>query len=71
MVMQSINPATEEVLESYTEFSTSQVDTALQQVYDRQKQWRTTSFAERAAGLKALAGVLRSDKARFAGKITA
>ena len=55
MVMQSINPATEEVIETFDEFSPGQVDSALQQVYDRQKQWRTTSFAERTAGLKALA----------------
>lgn len=70
MAIQSINPATEEVLETFQEFSSQQVDSALQQVYDRQKQWRTTSYAERSAGLKALAGVLRSDKARFAGIIT-
>ena len=71
MVMQSINPATEEVLESFDEFSPGQVDSALQQVYDRQKQWRTTTFEERAAGLRALGRVLREDKARWAGTITA
>jgi len=71
MVMQSINPATEEILETFQEFSSQQIDSALQQVYDRQKTWRKTSFAERTAGLKALAGVLRADKARFAGIITA
>jgi succinate-semialdehyde dehydrogenase / glutarate-semialdehyde dehydrogenase len=71
MVMQSINPATEEILETFEEFSSDQVNAAIQQVYDRQKQWRTTSFEERAAGLRALAGVLRADKSRFAGTITA
>jgi succinate-semialdehyde dehydrogenase / glutarate-semialdehyde dehydrogenase len=71
MAIQSINPATEEVLESFDEFSPGQVDAALQQVYDRQKKWRTTSFDERAAGLRALARVLRDDKARYAGTITA
>ena len=71
MAIQSINPATEEVLETFDEFSPGQMDAALQQVYDRQKQWRTTSFAERAAGLHALAAALRADKARFAGTITA
>ena len=40
MVMQSINPATEEVLETFQEFTSQQIDSALQQVYDRQKQWR-------------------------------
>src|ERR1044071_3380798 len=66
MVMQSINPATEEVLETFQEFSSQQIDSALQQVYDRQKQWRKTSFAERSAGLKALAGVPRARQGPFA-----
>src|SRR5689334_6046232 len=71
MVMQAINPATEEVLQTYQEHTKDQVDSAIQQVYDRQKQWRTTAFAERSAHLKALAGVLRADKANLAGIITA
>jgi acyl-CoA reductase-like NAD-dependent aldehyde dehydrogenase len=71
MVMQSINPATEEILETFDEFSPGQVDSALQQVYERQKQWRTTSFGQRAAGLRALARELRADKARWASTITA
>jgi succinate-semialdehyde dehydrogenase/glutarate-semialdehyde dehydrogenase len=71
MMMQSINPATEEVLETFEEFSPQQVDEALQQVYDRQRSWRRTPFAERAAGLRALARELRADKARWAGIITA
>ena len=71
MVMQSINPATEEILQTFQEHTREQVDSAIQQVYDRQKQWRTTSFAERSARLKALAGVLRADKAKFASIITA
>src|SRR3954453_12829086 len=70
MAIQSINPATEEILETFDEFSPGQIDAALQQVYDRQKKWRTTSFGERAAGLRALARVLREDKAHWAGTIT-
>jgi acyl-CoA reductase-like NAD-dependent aldehyde dehydrogenase len=70
MVMQSINPATEEILQTFQEHTKDQIDSALQQVYDRQKQWRTTSFGERSALLKKLAGVLRADKAKFAGIIT-
>jgi succinate-semialdehyde dehydrogenase/glutarate-semialdehyde dehydrogenase len=71
MVMQSINPATEEVLQTFQEHTKEQIDSALQQVYDRQKQWRTTSFAERSALVKALGRELRADKARWAGTITA
>src|SRR5919199_6416393 len=71
MVMQSVNPATEEVLETFEEFSTAQADDALQQAYDAQLRWRETSFEERAAGLRAVARVLREDKAHWAGLITA
>src|SRR5215217_200455 len=71
MAIQAINPATEEVIQTYQEFTQQQIDSALDQVYERQKQWRTTSFQERAAGLHALAKVLRSDTARYAGIITA
>ena len=42
MVMQAINPATEEVLQTYQEHTKEQVDSAIQQVYDRQKHPFTT-----------------------------
>jgi len=71
MVMQSINPATEEVLKSYEEHTPEQVSSVLDQVYERQKQWRATSWEERANGVLALARELRADKARLAGLITA
>src|SRR5919202_2661080 len=71
MVMQSINPTTEEVLESFQEFSPAQIDEALQQAFDAQRRWRTTSFGERAAALQATARVLRAQKARWAALLTA
>jgi succinate-semialdehyde dehydrogenase/glutarate-semialdehyde dehydrogenase len=71
MVMQSINPTTEEVLESFQEFSRAQIDEALQQAFDAQRRWRTTSFGERAAALQATARVLRAQKARWAALLTA
>jgi succinate-semialdehyde dehydrogenase/glutarate-semialdehyde dehydrogenase len=71
MVMQSINPTTEEVLESFQEFSPAQVDQALQQAFDAQRRWRTTSFGDRAAALQATARVLRQQKARWAELLTA
>ncbi|HEY0583765.1 MAG TPA: aldehyde dehydrogenase family protein, partial [Chloroflexota bacterium] len=66
MVVQSINPATEQVIESFEEFSDGQVDDALQQAHDAQRQWRQTSFGERAARLQSVARVLRADKTRLA-----
>jgi succinate-semialdehyde dehydrogenase / glutarate-semialdehyde dehydrogenase len=71
MVMQSINPTTEEVLESFQEFSPAQVDQALQQAFDAQRRWRTTSFGDRAAALQSAARVLRTQKARWAELLTA
>src|SRR5439155_24129242 len=70
MVMKSINPATEEVVESFEEFSPQQVDQALQQSFDAQKSWRGTSFGERAACLQSVARVLRTNKQRWAALLT-
>ena len=66
MVLQSINPATEDVLQTFEEFSDTQIDEALQQANDAQHQWRETSFGERAARLQAIARVLREQKDRWA-----
>src|SRR5215216_2824553 len=70
MVMRSINPATEEVVESFQEFSPAQVDAALQEAYEAQRRWRDTSLGERAARLQAAARLLRSQKQRWAGLAT-
>src|SRR5258708_26304716 len=64
--MQSINPSTEAVLDTFEEFSDQQVDSALQQAHDAQRSWRATSFGERAARLQAVARVLRTQKERWA-----
>src|SRR5579859_6311406 len=66
MVLKSINPATEDVVETFEEFSTGAVDAALQQAYESQRKWRATSFGERAARLQSAARVLRTQKARLA-----
>src|SRR5437868_8880561 len=66
MVLQSINPATEDVVETFEEFSDTAVDEALQQSFDAQRKWRSTSVGERASRLQAAARVLRTQKTRFA-----
>src|SRR5919204_5435584 len=70
MVMRSINPTTEEIVESFQEFSPSQVDEALQQAFDAQARWRETPFGERSARLQAAARVLRGQKAGWAELLT-
>ncbi|HEX8967374.1 MAG TPA: aldehyde dehydrogenase family protein, partial [Chloroflexota bacterium] len=70
MVLKSINPTTEDVVETFEEFSDTAVDDALQQAHDAQRAWRRTSFGERAARLQAMARVLRAQKQRLAALAT-
>src|SRR3954454_5422640 len=53
-------------MQTFEEFSDSQVDTALQQAFDAQRHWRTTSFGERAARLQAVARDFRAQKQHLA-----
>ena len=71
MVMQSINPATEEVLESFEELTHQRAAEALERAHAAFRRWRETSFGERVVCLQAAARILREDKARWAGLITA
>jgi len=68
--MQSVNPATEEVLETFEELSPQQVDAALQRTHDAFLAWRTTGFGERSSRVQAVSRVLRQQKARWARLIT-
>ncbi len=71
MAVQSINPATEELLGSFEEFSPDQLDEALDQAAAAFEHWRRTSFAERRQLMVKAAGYLREQKATLAGLITA
>src|SRR3982074_1661024 len=70
MVLKSVNPTTEDVIETFEEFSDAAVDEALQQAFDAQRKWRMTSFGERAARIQTAARVLRAQKSRFAALAT-
>jgi succinate-semialdehyde dehydrogenase/glutarate-semialdehyde dehydrogenase len=70
MALLSVNPATEDVLQTFEEFSDQQVDSALQQAHDAQRAWRLSSFGERSARLQAVARVLRGQKSRLAALAT-
>src|SRR6266849_3652398 len=71
MVIRSINPATEEVLAEFEEFTPEQVDTVLREAQQAFGQWHRTSFEERAALMRSAASFLRQHKERLAGLITA
>ena len=55
MVMQSINPATGQLIREYDTWDPQHLDSVLQQGADASPAWQQTSFAERAALMKALA----------------
>src|SRR4051794_32234664 len=71
MTLKSINPATEELIATYAEFSPEQIDGALGEAERAFAEWRYTSFAERARLMRAAAVTLRGEQARWARLITA
>src|SRR5512133_3248220 len=62
MALESINPATGELLETFTEWSPAQTRQAIEATHGAWLQWRTTGFAERAALMTEAAAVLRRDR---------
>src|SRR6266511_67090 len=71
MTLQSINPASEEVLATFEEFSSERLDQALDLSILAFKGWRRVDFDERSELMRGAAGHLREQKARLAGHITA
>ncbi len=65
MGIQSINPATGEVIETFELFSQEQIDEALDQARQAFLSWRTTTFARRAEHLKNVARYLREHKTQL------
>jgi acyl-CoA reductase-like NAD-dependent aldehyde dehydrogenase len=70
MTIQSINPATEEVIETFEPYSAAQIDEILTTVASAQKRWRDRSFAERADVLRQVAALLRERKDELARAAT-
>lgn len=66
----SVDPATEEVVRTFTVFTALEVEAALAEAQAAFLTWRHTSFAERSARTHALAAVLRSNADRYARLIT-
>jgi acyl-CoA reductase-like NAD-dependent aldehyde dehydrogenase len=70
-LIQSVNPATEEVLATFEPATSEHIEEALSGAQRAFRQWRRTSFAERAELMRRAAAYLRRHKARFGGIITA
>ena len=71
MIFQSINPATEELLDQFAEYEPDRVERALSASERTFGGWRTTSFKERGDLLRSVAKELRGGKQALAGLITA
>src|SRR5579859_121118 len=70
MSIQSINPATEEVLETFEPYNQQQIDEALAQARQAFLHWRDTSFVQRGILFHRLAKHLRERKAELARTAT-
>ena len=65
-MIQSINPATGHVIEGFEPHGPDELDTMLNAALRAGREWRQTTFADRAATLRRLAILLRSEKASLA-----
>lgn len=66
MSIQTINPTSGEVLETFEPFSQQQINRALDQAHQAFLRWRTLTFAERAEHLHNVASNLRDHKTALA-----
>jgi len=66
MALESLNPATGELLETFEEWSDAQVAETVEQVDQAWLSWRETTFADRATLMKRAAEVLRENVETYA-----
>lgn len=70
MPIQSINPTTEEILETYTELTEDEIDEKIDIAHRAFEAWKRTSFEVRKERMLELARLLRSNNAELAKLIT-
>jgi len=70
-VIESINPATEEVLRTFSPATDAEVEAALAAAHGAFSAWRRVPFAERAQRMHAAAAYLRAHQGRLAALATA
>ena len=70
MSIQSINPATGQVLETFKEASAAEVERALATRTARSSPWRDVPFSARTQFMQKAASLLRGRKAEFARTMT-
>jgi succinate-semialdehyde dehydrogenase/glutarate-semialdehyde dehydrogenase len=66
MSIQSINPATDEVLETFPEMGTGEIDGILEAAHTTFRDWRNRPIADRAKKMREAARILRTKKEKYA-----
>jgi succinate-semialdehyde dehydrogenase/glutarate-semialdehyde dehydrogenase len=66
VAIESVNPATDEVINTYQEMTPSAVTAAIADTFAAARAWRHVPFAERAVPMKKAAAILRERKAELA-----
>ena len=70
MSITSVNPATNEVLETFEETGTAEIERILDRSQAAFREWRETSFAHRAERMREAARILRARKGDYARAMT-
>ncbi|MGE5458640.1 MAG: NAD-dependent succinate-semialdehyde dehydrogenase [Methanococcaceae archaeon] len=70
MSIQSINPATEEVIKSYEEFTVEEITDAIEQAHREFLHWRTTSYDQRRKLMLRAADILDQEKEKYGTILT-
>jgi succinate-semialdehyde dehydrogenase/glutarate-semialdehyde dehydrogenase len=70
-MLKSINPATGRELASFPELDEAGIEAAIEKAWDTRHSWRDIGLEARSTMLRAIAGVLRADKERYAAMMTA
>src|SRR5881227_4275692 len=69
-MLKSIDPATGRELASFPEADGAAIETALSKAWDARYGWRDAGIGMRASLMRSVAGVLRTDKSRYAALLT-
>ncbi len=64
-MIESVNPATDEVIGTYEEMTPQQAASVVSQSHDAWTRWRRVSFAERGVRMKRAGAILRDRRAEF------
>src|SRR4051794_335207 len=70
MAIETLNPATGEVVRTFEPHTAEQVDAAIAKAHATFRSYRTTSFAERAAWMNRAADLLDEDNDTIAATMT-